>query len=362
MPSPSPSSPSPSPSSPSPSSHRHLHNRKLLFRISCQCHTYNLWSRMCLLPVFVGTYRPDLLIIKRTKESIEMRDSIFHSATIYANALMHVGTTIDIFLRENMVDTSHLVLSDIQWPPEARDRLLMVSYLPQNGYGGGSRYSEGNTRYQKQGTMYIFIEKLPSNRFAIQVNRLSPNTFLAGMGKHYSCELHVIGVSTVVQTVYHELLIPWVLESLNRQVGLLDLRRERWLLSKLVLIKGNKALPSASFVGAMAIADLVKMTLGTKGMVGMSLVRWATPQLHDMDALAKMVDPPDEFDRLLVQFVLSFEHVADNDGFCHFMLMKLSEEMGCHTPVSEDLVRQYIVSNSISSLNNICDGAIGDDK
>ncbi|GKF69620.1 hypothetical protein Tco_0202677, partial [Tanacetum coccineum] len=46
----------------------------------------------------------------------------------------------------------------------------------------------------------------------------------------------------------------------------------------------------------MAIADLVKTTLGTKGMVGMSWVRWATPQLHDMDALAKMVDPPDEFD------------------------------------------------------------------
>nr|GEY50064.1 shaggy-related protein kinase alpha [Tanacetum cinerariifolium] len=37
--------------------------------------------------------------------------------------------------------------------------------------------------------------------------------------------------------------------------------------------------------------DLVKTTLGIKGMVGM-----ATPKLHDMDALAKMVDPPDEFD------------------------------------------------------------------
>ncbi|GKC31367.1 STRUBBELIG-receptor family 8-like protein, partial [Tanacetum coccineum] len=49
-----------------------------------------------------------------------------------------------------------------------------------------------------------------------------------------------------------------------------------------------------------------------------SLVRWATPQLHDMDDLAKMVDPPDEFDRLLVQFVLSFEHVADSDDFSHF--------------------------------------------
>nr|GEV95414.1 protein STRUBBELIG-receptor family 7-like [Tanacetum cinerariifolium] len=76
-----------------------------------------------------------------------------------------------------------------------------------------------------------------------------------------------------------------------------------------------------SFAGAMTIADLVKTTLGLKGMhtiksdvsgfgvtmlelltgrktfdssrtrAEQPLVRWATPQLHDMDALAKMVDP-----------------------------------------------------------------------
>nr|GEW53239.1 glycogen synthase kinase [Tanacetum cinerariifolium] len=34
----------------------------------------------------------------------------------------------------------------------------------------------------------------------------------------------------------------------------------------------------------MSYGDLVKTTLGIKGMVGM-----ATPELHDMDALAKMV-------------------------------------------------------------------------
>ncbi|GKB09304.1 ABC transporter G family member 31, partial [Tanacetum coccineum] len=66
-----------------------------------------------------------------------------------------------------------------------------------------------------------------------------------------------------------------------------------------------------SFVRAMAIADLVKTTLGTKGMLYCnsrtraeeSLVRWATPELLDMDALAKMVDPPDEFDRFLDEFI-----------------------------------------------------------
>nr|GEX59037.1 26S proteasome non-ATPase regulatory subunit 1 homolog A-like [Tanacetum cinerariifolium] len=104
---------------------------------------------------FVGTHRPDLLILKRTKESIEMRDSIFHGATIYANALMHVGTTVDIFLRENMDWLSKATnwakfgattgLGVIHRGHLKQGRLLMASYLPQNGSGGGSRYSGGGS-------------------------------------------------------------------------------------------------------------------------------------------------------------------------------------------------------------------------
>lgn len=48
-------------------------------------------------------YRSDLLVLKTIKQSIEMRNSVCHSATIYANALMHAGTTVDTFLRENLV-------------------------------------------------------------------------------------------------------------------------------------------------------------------------------------------------------------------------------------------------------------------
>lgn len=32
-----------------------------------------------------------------------MRNSVCHSATICANAIMHAGTTVDTFLRENLV-------------------------------------------------------------------------------------------------------------------------------------------------------------------------------------------------------------------------------------------------------------------
>jgi len=37
-----------------------------------------------------------------------MRNSVCHSATIYANAIMHAGTTVDTFLRENLVSHTSL--------------------------------------------------------------------------------------------------------------------------------------------------------------------------------------------------------------------------------------------------------------
>ncbi|KAF3555152.1 hypothetical protein F2Q69_00017164 [Brassica cretica] len=46
--------------------------------------------------------KSDLLILKTIKQSVEMRNSVCHSATIYANAIMHAGTTVDTFLRENL--------------------------------------------------------------------------------------------------------------------------------------------------------------------------------------------------------------------------------------------------------------------
>ncbi|GKA51240.1 hypothetical protein Tco_0744436 [Tanacetum coccineum] len=50
--------------------------------------------------------------------------------------------------------------------------------------------------------------------------------------------------------------------------------------------------------GVSGVDQLVEIIKGPKEWTRAeeSLVRWATPELH-MDALAKMVDPPDEFDR-----------------------------------------------------------------
>ncbi|KVH90966.1 26S proteasome regulatory complex, non-ATPase subcomplex, Rpn2/Psmd1 subunit [Cynara cardunculus var. scolymus] len=102
--------------------------------------------------------RSDLLILKTIKQSIEMRNSVCHSATIYANALMHAGTTVDTFLRDNLDWLSRATnwakfsatagLGVIHRGHLQQGRSLMAPYLPQSGSGGGgSPYSEGGALY-----------------------------------------------------------------------------------------------------------------------------------------------------------------------------------------------------------------------
>ncbi|KAI3968891.1 hypothetical protein MKX01_029041 [Papaver californicum] len=102
--------------------------------------------------------RSDLLILKTIKQSVEMRNSVCHSATIYANAIMHAGTTVDTFLRENLEWLSRATnwakfsatagLGVIHKGHLQQGRSLMAPYLPQSGTaGGGSPYSEGGALY-----------------------------------------------------------------------------------------------------------------------------------------------------------------------------------------------------------------------
>ncbi|KAK8684929.1 hypothetical protein V6N13_040943 [Hibiscus sabdariffa] len=107
---------------------------------------------------FLFSYnKSDLLILKTIKQSVEMRNSVCHSATIYANAIMHAGTTVDTFLRDNLDWLSRATnwakfsatagLGVIHRGHLQQGRSLMAPYLPQGGAGGGSPYSEGGALY-----------------------------------------------------------------------------------------------------------------------------------------------------------------------------------------------------------------------
>ncbi|PIA56018.1 hypothetical protein AQUCO_00700382v1 [Aquilegia coerulea] len=102
--------------------------------------------------------RSDLLILKAIKQSVEMSDTVCHSATIYANAIMHAGTTVDTFLRKNLDWLGNATnwakfsatagLGVIHRGHLQHGRELMAPYLPPVGAnGGGSPYSEGGALY-----------------------------------------------------------------------------------------------------------------------------------------------------------------------------------------------------------------------
>ncbi|CAL8468543.1 g8083 [Coccomyxa elongata] len=98
----------------------------------------------------------DLQILKNVKTASEVRNSVCHSAVIFANAIMHSGTTVDSFLRGNLDWLSRATnwakfsatagLGVIHRGHLSQGRALMAPYLPRNG-ASGSPYSEGGALY-----------------------------------------------------------------------------------------------------------------------------------------------------------------------------------------------------------------------
>jgi len=98
----------------------------------------------------------DTLILKNIKTALENRSSVLHTATIITNALMHCGTTIDTFLRENLEWLSRATnwakftaiagLGAIHKGQVKEALSLLGPYLPQPG-SAGSAYSEGGSLY-----------------------------------------------------------------------------------------------------------------------------------------------------------------------------------------------------------------------
>ncbi|KAG9048022.1 proteasome regulatory particle base subunit [Serendipita sp. 407] len=100
----------------------------------------------------------DMLILKHTKDSLEPRFSIYHTALSLQNAFMHSGTGSDLFLRENLEwlgkasnwskFTATAALGSIHKGNLEKGKSLLQPYLPGDDAGGtGSVYSEGGALY-----------------------------------------------------------------------------------------------------------------------------------------------------------------------------------------------------------------------
>ncbi|KAJ3148007.1 proteasome regulatory particle base subunit [Geranomyces variabilis] len=108
------------------------------------------------LEFLVRNNKTDLLILKHSKDALESRNSVYHSAITFSNAFMSAGTTSDEFLRQNLEWLSRATnwtkfsataaLGVIHKGQLAQGMALLAPYLPREGVSGSS-YSEGGALF-----------------------------------------------------------------------------------------------------------------------------------------------------------------------------------------------------------------------
>ncbi|KAJ5895163.1 hypothetical protein N7495_006854 [Penicillium taxi] len=105
--------------------------------------------------------KADISILNKIRDSLEARNSIFHTAVTISNAFMHAGTTHDKFFRDNLEwlgkavnwskFTATAALGVIHRGNLSQGQKLLQPYLPREniaGVGGsGSVYSQGGSLY-----------------------------------------------------------------------------------------------------------------------------------------------------------------------------------------------------------------------
>ena len=101
----------------------------------------------------------DKAVLNKIRDSVEARNSIFHTSVTFANAFMNAGTTIDTFFRDNLEwlgkavnwskFTATAALGVIHRGNLGQGKKLLEPYLPrENATGGtGSTYSQGGSLY-----------------------------------------------------------------------------------------------------------------------------------------------------------------------------------------------------------------------
>ena len=101
----------------------------------------------------------DKAILNKVRDSLEARNSIFHTSVTFANAFMNAGTTVDSFFRENLEwlgkavnwskFTATAALGVIHRGNLGQGQKLLEPYLPKENANAsaGSTYSQGGSLY-----------------------------------------------------------------------------------------------------------------------------------------------------------------------------------------------------------------------
>ncbi|KAF2402841.1 26S proteasome regulatory complex, non-ATPase subcomplex, Rpn2/Psmd1 subunit [Trichodelitschia bisporula] len=155
--------------------------------------------------------RADKSILNKVRESLEARNSIFHTAVTFANAFMNSGTTNDSFFRENLEwlgkavnwskFTATAALGVIHRGNISQGKKLLEPYLPkENTMSGGSVYSQGGSLYAL-GLIYAnhgaHVLDYLQKHFTDAREEVVQHGGALGMG--------VAGMGTGSETIYEEL-------------------------------------------------------------------------------------------------------------------------------------------------------------
>ncbi|KAF2270947.1 26S proteasome regulatory complex, non-ATPase subcomplex, Rpn2/Psmd1 subunit [Lojkania enalia] len=99
----------------------------------------------------------DKNILNKIRDSLEARNSIFHTGVTFANAFMNAGTTNDAFFRENLdwlgkavnwsKFTATAALGVIHRGNITQGQKLLEPYLPKDSVSAGSHYEQGGSLY-----------------------------------------------------------------------------------------------------------------------------------------------------------------------------------------------------------------------
>jgi 26S proteasome regulatory subunit N2 len=101
--------------------------------------------------------KTDTVILNKIRDSLEARNSIFHSAVTFANAYMHAGTTHDGFIRDNLEwlgratnwskFSATAALGVIHRGHLSQGMKLLAPYLPGAAGASSSAYTEGGSLF-----------------------------------------------------------------------------------------------------------------------------------------------------------------------------------------------------------------------
>ncbi|KAF2790026.1 26S proteasome regulatory complex, non-ATPase subcomplex, Rpn2/Psmd1 subunit [Melanomma pulvis-pyrius CBS 109.77] len=99
----------------------------------------------------------DKNILNKIRDSLEARNSIFHTGVTFANAFMNAGTTNDAFFRENLEwlgkavnwskFTATAALGVIHRGNLSQGLKLLEPYLPKDSVSSGSHYEQGGSLF-----------------------------------------------------------------------------------------------------------------------------------------------------------------------------------------------------------------------